>query len=1195
VGVEEGLRAPVQKKRPRGKEPAAKTAGPGGTSHTEGNREEPASTTMMPTPPPAAGTGKRCRVRSRLVIAVAVVGAAVLGAGAPAVWSASQDVSDSQRLVDLAERARQTIALAHSLADERDDVTIFIAAGRDSEQGPGLSESRSSRVDRQIREIHAEAPADLRDELDDIAGVRRQALTDQGSALDAHTAYTRVITELRALVDELDRQLPPRAGGSRGLPDLAGAVDQAAATRGLLLAALAVPRAADQGTTTVIGADGFPVAVPAQSTAGDGANDKLRDQLSAAAQQSRVREQAELSEYEEHAPEAGAEKLRATVTGPEVTTAEKYLDRLTDQPTLSDDDLTLIADRVASTLSARVDLLRGVESSLAAAEAERLALLRDDDVTALEAHIALAGLCLLVAVGYAMATARTLTRPLAVLRLGAKRLAADPVAEEPVRFSGRNDEFADAVRSVNTLHAEVVRLHQRAEELGTEHGRLIGHSETTAGERDELRAEIAALTGRLEALRVRAAGTYVDLSLRTLGLIERQLAVIEGLEDKEQDPGRLATLFQLDHLATVIRRHNENLLILAGHEHGHRHLGPVPLVDVMRAAVSEIERYDQVGIQALPRHAQIAGSAAEDTRHLVAELLENATAFSPPDAEVQLSGRLLENGELVLSVQDQGIGMTATRLAELNELLAEPVPSEHQACASKGLGLYVVTRLAARHGIRVQLRQQKQGGIRAVMHLPPSLVTTAVSDTTGRAAPAARLSGLGAEGGPDQQLPDELPHELFDELPVRGAARAAVPGAAPAAERAVPKPTSVEEPTSIKESVELAESIELTKSVDLAAPVEPMEPAGPASAEETSGDSGAFEAERAEGRGQAPGGGTFHSPAAFGAGGGAPGGARGSAPTGSGGERTPQEQEDERRRLAAVLVHGPYAIGPDIHAPVADEPSAPVRPSAGPDPEPSPVPDPLVTAAEQAIRDAESTGSLRVSDRMSQIPGPDASALAADRGRPSRDDWPSDAEDRTSATSRTDEDGRPTATTDTPGEHGAVAYLAGGDADMDAPGAFGLGAPASDTASPRAGAQDAEHDAAYTHDREPAEDAHGPRAEPTAVAFGGLSPRRRSADDNWPAAEQAPVADRPGRDVDQPVPDKGLPKRTPRVVAQAGAPAQEGARKVDPQELRIRLGGFRKGAEEGRRDAEAEIAARTGEDRTGRTPTEDGTVEEARS
>jgi hypothetical protein len=188
-------------------------------------------------------------VRNRLIVAVAVVAAAIAGAGAPTVLAASEQLNDSQNLVTLAGRTQQALTLAHALADERDEVTSYIAAGRPKSKAP--SEQRSARVDRQVDEVRADedAPAVLLKDLDGIGTARRAALTGKSTALEAHEAYSDVITELHALAEDLAEQLPPRAGsGSHALAELDSAVQQSAAARGLLLAALNIPRT----TQTVI-------------------------------------------------------------------------------------------------------------------------------------------------------------------------------------------------------------------------------------------------------------------------------------------------------------------------------------------------------------------------------------------------------------------------------------------------------------------------------------------------------------------------------------------------------------------------------------------------------------------------------------------------------------------------------------------------------------------------------------------------------------------------------------------------------------------------------------------------------------------------------------------------------------------------------------------------------------------------------
>ncbi|MFD0025357.1 nitrate- and nitrite sensing domain-containing protein [Streptomyces sp. NPDC058382] len=733
----------MQKKRPRSK---------GGKNN--GSEVAPSA--------PAEG-GRPVRVRRRLVAGVAVVGITVIAAGAPAALAASSDLNDSQRLVTLAELNQQAVALAHSLADERDEVTAYIAAGREGKPGEASTAgSRSARVDQQVDEMRDSAPAVLRRDLSTIPSLRRDAVSGKGSALEAHQSYSEVIAKLHGLAADLAEKTPPRAAESGRTPLALGqATEHASAARGLLLAALAVPR--KEPVTRTDPFTGLPVQTQDEGPTKD---DRTRDELSAAAQQARVGELSSLADFDQAAGSTARDKLASTVTGPEVNSAEKYLAELTDRPELSESDQQVSTKKVASALSARVDRMRSVESALTTAQVHRLEQLRDDDVTALELRVALLGGCLLIAVGVSTAVARTLTQPLAVLRIGAARLAAEPATAEPVRYTGRNDEFAQVVRSINALHGRLHGLlHEfngRFENLESERAELLAGREALTLQRAELQVRTADLTAQLEKLKNTVHHTFVNLSLRNLGLVERQLGVIESLEEREQDPERLATLFKLDHMATVMRRHSENMLVLAGAEHGHAHPGPIPLVDVLRAAVSEIERYERVTIQSLPPHAQVAGFAADDLSHLVAELLENATSFSPPDSHVQLSGWLLETGEVMLSVQDEGIGMSSVRMGELNTRLGNPSLFEagEQNADGAGLGLQVTSLLAARHKVRVQLRDQKGNGVTAVVVLPKALLP--------KAPPAATPPPVTAPGdAPALNLPGSVAEANSNALPSR--------------------------------------------------------------------------------------------------------------------------------------------------------------------------------------------------------------------------------------------------------------------------------------------------------------------------------------------------------------------------------------------------------------------------------------------
>ncbi len=713
------MRAPVQKTRPR--RTGSQTASEGGAERTP------------------VGKGRPTHVRNRLIVAVAVVAAAIAGAGAPSILAASGQLKDSQDLVTLAEQSQDALALAQSLADERDEVTTYVAAGRVKAKAP--SPQGSARVDRQARELTTETDvsAALRKALGAVPSVRQSALTGKSTALQAHQGYSQAIAALHVLVDRLAEQMPPRAGsGAHALAELDSAVQQASATRGLLLAALNVPTRDETSYDPVTGRSST------EKVSSD-ADTEQRDALTAAAQQARLRSDAALADFREGAPEDAVASYDSTVTGGDVDAAEAYLASLTDQPELSGRDLDTGVKKLDAALSARLDLMRGAESSLYGHRVEDLARLRDDDVTGLEIRVAVLGALMLLAVAVATGMARSLTRPLSVLRRGSARLAEaeNPAAEEPVAFTGRNDEFAQVVRSVNALHQHAVALHERVATLESDRKHLVGQRQRMADAREELRAELDSSAAQLDGLRDSISGTFVNLALRTLGLVERQLAVIEGLEEREQDPDRLATLFKLDHFATVMRRHSENLLVLAGTEHVQQHAGPIPLVDVVRAAVSEIERYERVRISALPPHAHVAGFAADDLSHLLAELMENATAFSPPDLPVEVSGWLLENGEVMLSVQDEGIGIPDDRLGRLNGRLTEfdpETPYDQEGEEGLGLGLYVVARLAHRHGVRVRLREQKQGGVAAVVVLPTQLLAAAPA----AAVPSSEPSAAGA-------------------------------------------------------------------------------------------------------------------------------------------------------------------------------------------------------------------------------------------------------------------------------------------------------------------------------------------------------------------------------------------------------------------------------------------------------------------
>ncbi|MBO1417414.1 nitrate- and nitrite sensing domain-containing protein [Streptomyces sp. FH025] len=397
--------------------------------------------------------------------------------------------------------------------------------------------------------------------------------------------------------------------------------------------------------------------------------------------------------------------------------------------------------------SAKITAERRIESKLIEdldGKAQDLQSQADTEAIIIGAAIALV---LLFALGGAGLIARSMVRSLTRLQA-----AAEDVAErrlpELVKTLSENDPH-DVDTTVEPVAVD------STDEIGhVAHAFDMVHSEAV-----RLAAEQALLRGNINAM-------FTNLSRRSQGLIQRQLSLISELESREADPDQLANLFKLDHLATRMRRNGENLLVLAGEDPGRRWTRPVPLVDVLRAAASEVEQYERIELAAVPS-AEVAGRVVNDLVHLLAELLENATSFSSPQTRVRVTGHALPDGRVLVEIHDTGIGLSPDDLAEINERLANPPTVD--VSVSRRMGLFVVGRLSLRHGIRIQLRPSDSGGTTALVMLPVD-----VTNSAERRGPGRSGSGSGSGQGKQQRGVAPTPRQQRQVPPGRQGGPAAL-------------------------------------------------------------------------------------------------------------------------------------------------------------------------------------------------------------------------------------------------------------------------------------------------------------------------------------------------------------------------------------------------------------------------------------
>jgi signal transduction histidine kinase len=678
------------------------------------------------------------RVRWRLIAIITVPTVTALILGVIQIVGSVNNYSSFKRVQDLANLNTQVVQAVGLLANERDDTAGFVAAGGQS-GAPGSAglkatvskdQAATTAVTEQIEQqaqaivngsgYRSQTVLDLSNgvlaNISDLQYIRQAATSTKSPALSVIVNYDRVIQAFITFSNDV------AAGTGNAtlqtdvsvLNALLRMEDDASLQRAYLYQALASPT---------------PSLTPSALQDLNQAIEQQQADTTAFKQASTVNEQQELTNQ---------------VTGPQVDeakSAEQLAVATADagQPlTIGNQQTCASAGQSASacwmtTQTEQINDMRDVSNQLVGEITSQADSLESSSLhSAILVSVATLVLLILVLL-ITTFVARSMIRPLRKLRADALEVAGSKLPEMVRRLSeseggaasaeiepigvNSTDEIGEVARAFDQVHREAVRL----------------------------AADEAMLRGNLNAM-------FVNLSRRSQSLIERQLSLIDSLEQTEQDSDRLSSLFRLDHLATRMRRNSENLLVLAGHEAASRRWSqPVPLVDVLRAAISEIEQYERVVLNVQPG-IQVIGQAVNDVVHLVAEIVENATTFSPEDTQVYVTGQPLTSGGVLLDITDNGVGISEQEMAHANWRLDNPPVVD--VAVSRRMGLFVVGRLAARHGVRVRLRHAQSGGLTALIWLPESVA----APENGSGQPLGRLRKFEADDyGPAPSLSAPTP------------------------------------------------------------------------------------------------------------------------------------------------------------------------------------------------------------------------------------------------------------------------------------------------------------------------------------------------------------------------------------------------------------------------------------------------------
>jgi signal transduction histidine kinase len=770
------------------------------------------------------------QIRSKLAAILLVPLVAVIVLSAIGIGSSVNRAVKASRAQNVSEFAVTLTALVHELQKERTLAAGYVGGGKST----GYTElaAQWANVDRQVVEFARQARQlqlsgydprlrqDLRNVVGELAKLDAQRQTiDQNPDITVAGTLNRYDTIIQDILD-VNGEIAVGSGDERLLR-----TDSAFVALSRMKNAVDLQRAD----------------MAAVFTAGHFDAGQLQYQ-----QLSRYVEAEDLwtSQFGSFATTAQRNLLASTVAGPAVQRAKAMRDIALRGETAP--KLNVDPNQWSNAMGDKLNLLRQVELKIAgdvvdAAAASKQSAQRQ----ALIVGIGLLAV-LLVTIGLSLAIARSMIRPLRRLREVANEVADERLPRAVERLQETQDLDRVAVDQVGP-----VPVTSRDE---------IGQVASAFNAVHQVAVRVAT---EQAALRKSIGDMFLNLARRSQALLDRQLELIDRLERDEADPEALENLFKLDQLATRMRRSAEDLIVLSGAEPPRRWSQPVALVDVVRAALAEVEDHQRVELLPID-DIGVTGHAVSDVVHALAEVIENAISFSPPGTKVQVAGQPVSNG-YVLEIEDRGLGMSDEELVEANERLANPPMIDF--ALSRTMGLYVVGRLAQRYGIRVQLRHSWYGGVTALVLLPPSITIRGQAQETApgvgirrpELAPPPRANGNGKGRTADLPIFEQARSDWFGE-PDSSPQQLRRP-AAPAAEAAgdpengngqstvaarhdgeaedldgtpvvIPEPVDLDALEEPPEPDELL--LEPEEAIEHVEPVEPAEPAGftqPAEAE----------------------------------------------------------------------------------------------------------------------------------------------------------------------------------------------------------------------------------------------------------------------------------------------------------------------------------------------------------------------------